>query len=206
MMNIGKRLGLPLVSFTALFGAAPTVNAELQGQYREIEECITTQVNYPHLQQGKIIMVSGSGGGMATTLRVDDLAMLSGSQEYVAPPASAASILYKNPTRADIVRTAEGMQPTAQFSLARRIIDRIIEEPENGAQNNPLETVNRIREDIIQTHLRLGHLPTKQLLERRHRRIEELRPIPIGYLDSERRVGVRATIKQLVDRYALRRD
>lgn len=183
MVEFAKRFGYQITTFTDTFGAKPSLKDELEGQYDAISDSLTAQLTYPYFTRGYIIGVLGSGGGLATTFRNDYVAQLSGAQEFVAEPNSAAAIIYRGPTQEDIVRTAEGMRPTAEFSLSRGLIDNIIPEPPGGAQNHPLSTALSIREDIILTELEHGGLTTEEILERRGQRMKNLRPIPIGHLD-----------------------
>lgn len=195
MLDYAKRLNIPVTTMTDTFGAKASLKEELAGQYEAISTCLLAQLNYPYLTRGYIIGVLGSGGGLATTFRSDYVAQLSGAQEFVAEPRSSTAILYRTLTEEDIVRTIEGMKPTAEFSLSRGLIDHIINEPRGGAQSNPLATTLSLREDIILNELEYGGLTTEELFERRGQRMENLRPIPIGYLPKSR--GIRSTVSNL---------
>ena len=184
MLKYGQRLRYPAVSLIDTFGAKASIADELTAQYEAISDCLDAQIRYPHLTMGYSLGVLGSGGGLATAFTADYVAQLSGAQEFVAEPKSAAAILYKEPKDEDIVRTIEGMKPTADFALKLGLIDKVIAEPEGGAQNNPLAVALAVREDIIQTYLELGELTTEELMQRREQRIEGLNPIPIGYLET----------------------
>lgn len=184
MIEFAERLRLPIISFVDTFGARPKLEDDSAAQYEAIANCLKAQSEYPFFTSGYLIGVGGSGGALATYFTGDYAAMLSGAQEFVAEPRSAAAILYKKPTPQDIIRTAEGMQPTVPFLFSRGLIDRIIWEPEGGAQNHPLETVRAIREDITLTWLAVNNLTPEEILKRREQRIRNLRPIPIGHLDG----------------------
>lgn len=191
-VEAAKRLEYQIVTFTDTFGAKPSLQDELEGQYDAISDSLTAQLNYPYFTRGYIIGVLGSGGGLATTFRSDYVAQWSGAHQFVAEPNSASAIIYRNPTQEDVARTTEGMKPTAEFSLSRGLIDRIISEPPGGAQNHPLLTALLTREDIILTELEYGGLTKDEIFERRGQRIKNLRPIPIGYLNTPtpRRIGL----------------
>lgn len=194
-----KRFGYKIITFTDTFGARPSIQDELEGQYDAISDLLTAQLNYPYFTRGYIIGVLGSGGGLATTFRSDYIAQLSGAQEFVAEPNSASAIIYRNPTQDDIVRTAEGMRPTADFSLSRGLIDCIIPEPQGGAQNHPLLTALAVRENIVLTELEFGKLTTDENLTRRGQRMRNLRPIPIGYLNGKPK-GLGTTLRRWLGR------
>lgn len=196
MLDYAKRLGITVTTITDTFGAKASLKEELAGQYEAISTCLLAQLNYPYLTKGYIIGVLGSGGGLATTFRSDYVAQFSGAQEYVAEPRSSSAILYRAPTAEDIARTIEGMKPTAEFSLSRGLIDHIIYEPTGGAQSKPLAATLLLREDMILRELEFGGLITEKLLERRGQRMENLRPIPIGYLPKSR--GIRLAVRKLL--------
>ncbi len=198
MLDYAKRLGITVTTMTDTFGAKASLKEELAGQYEAISTCLLAQLNYPYLTRGYIIGVLGSGGGLATTFRSDYVAQFSGAQEVVAEPRSSSVILYRTPTEEDIARTIEGMKPTAEFSLSRGLIDRIINEPKGGAQSNPLAATLSLREDMILNELEYGGLTTEELYDRRGQRMTNLRPIPIGYLPKRRGIG--STVKDLLRR------
>lgn len=185
MIDFAKRLRRQIVTFVNTFGARPTLEDELAGQYSGIGHALQAQLEFPFFTSGYLIGIGGSGGHLALDFTADYAAMLEGAQEFVAEPRSAAAILFKRvPGPGEIQRTAEGVKPTAEFLLERGLIDRIIMEPQDGAQNNPLQTVLAIREDIIRVEKDFGHLTPDQIMERRRHRIETSRPIPIGHLNG----------------------
>lgn len=185
MIDNARRWRHQITSFVDTFGARPRLEDDLDAQYDAIAHCLRAQSTFPFFTSGYLLGVGGSGGHLATDFTADYAVMLEGAQEFVAEPRSAAAILYRKPTPEDIIRTTEGMQSTARFLLSRGLIDKIIREPEGGAQNHPLATVLAIREDIILTELEFGHLTTEEILERREQRIKGSRPIPIGYLNGK---------------------
>lgn len=184
MLKYANRLRYPVVSFVDTFGAKASIKDELDAQYDTISECLTAKRKHPYLTMGYILGMSGSGGGLATLFNADYLAQLSDAQEFVAEPKSATAILYRDPKDEDVIRTAEEMKPTADFSLSVGLIDKVIQVPKGGAQNNPLATVLAVREDIILTFLELGGLTTEDLKARRGLRIENPQAFPVGYLES----------------------
>jgi acetyl-CoA carboxylase alpha subunit len=184
MVSYAKRLGLQITTFVDTFGARPTLSDDEAAQYKVIAECLQDQMDYPYFTAGYLTGIGGSGGHIATDFMADYAVMLSGAQEFVAEPRSAAAILYKEPKQEDIIRTTNGMKPNADFLLSRKLIDHIIHEPEGGAQNHPLEVARMIRDHIVQTELEFGKLSSEDILARRDRRMRDQHPIPIGRLNN----------------------
>lgn len=182
MMKAAEHLGIPVISFTNTLGAKPTVDAEADGQYREISDCLAAKDKFLGLELGFIIGAEGSGGGLATTLDRDHVEILDDAQVFVAEPESATRIIVKEPTRDDVVRTTEQMKPNAAFLKEVGIVDEIID-TEGGAQNNPFGVALKIRDRIIINYLELGGLSIAKLLQRAESRLNNLRPISIGYLN-----------------------
>lgn len=194
-IEYARRLKYPITTFVHTFGARPTLEDELAAQYRGIALCLQAQLDYPFFTSSYLIGIGGSGGHLALDFTTDYAAMLGsptdfpegGAQEFVAEPRSAAAILYpRGLSEVDIIRTAEGMRPTAEFLEARGLVDRIVKEPKGGAENRPLATALALREDVIQAELAFGHLTPEQILTRRMQRIESSQPIPIGHLSGRK--------------------
>ena len=184
MMETAARWKTQITSFVDTFGASSRLRDDQEAQYQAIAQCLNAQLGFPLFETAFLTGVGGSGGSETTNFRGDHAVMLSGAQDFVSEPRAAASIIYRNPTKEDIIRTAEGMRPTAPFLLSIGLIDKIIEEPKGGAQNHPLETALLIREEIILADLAFGHLTSEQIMVRRDERIFGAMPIPIGRLNE----------------------
>lgn len=208
MMRAAERLVPLTVSLTDTLGAKPTTEEEEAGQFREISDCLADKDTHSNLEFAFVLGAVGSGGGDATTLDRDYVAMLDDSQIFVAEPESATKIIVENSTREDVERTAEGMKPTAAFLKERGIIDGIID-TEGGAQNNPFGVAMKIRERIITKYLELGGLYKEELMERGEGRLDAMQPIPIGYLnprpEDPHDQGTFAAARRLFEKYVLRR-
>lgn len=202
MMNVARRWGVALTSFVNTLGARPKLTDDLATQYEAIHDCLRAQIRFPFFTSGYLIGIGGSGGHIATDFTLDYAAMLSGAQEFVAEPVSSANMVYKRPGTSDFIRTAETMRPTAQFLLGKGLIDKVIWEPDGGAQNHPLETVRKIREDIILTELEFSHLTPEEIMDRRIQRIRnpKIEPIPIGHLSGRVSEDHRSILNRLLHR------
>jgi len=169
MLGFGEKLGLPVVFFTDTLGAEPTLEAERNGQPREIQEALEAAMEYPFPVISIINGFLGSGGGKATTPITDEVMMLSGAQAAVAEPRSATAILYNtaDPSEEAIRHTVDEMKVTAQDQLRFGLVNQIIQE-----SDNPYITIKNIYDAIATTTVRLQS--TRFRLLRRNRRIRKL--------------------------------
>lgn len=199
MMRWTERMRRPLVSFIDTPGAGPTLKDELAAQYASMSNAYSAKDEYRWLTMTYVLGLLGSGGGGGTTFW-DHRVMSSGAQIYVAIPPSAAEIVYKNPTKEDVMRTAITMRPDANFLLSTGQIDRIIKEPNEGAGNNPFEIALAVREDIIETYIQLGELKPEELAIRRDLRIRGTKPIPMGHLNGGEAIDHKSLIRRFLRR------
>lgn len=98
--------------------------------------------------------------------------MLENSVYSILSPEGFASILYKDSSKAS--DAAENMKITAEDLKKLQIIDKIIEEPEGGAQNNLKQVSQRIKEYIIQEIKELSKLNTQELLNKRYDKFRKM--------------------------------
>ena len=184
ILETGDRLGFPLVSLIGTFGANPSIKEELNGLNEFMSDAASIKLKYRHLSIGVILAMLGSGGGGAA-YPWDKRLMLRKAQGYVAVPPAAVEILYKNPQREDVMRTARTMRPDAQFLYDTHQIDGMVVEPEEGAGLKPLETALAVRESIIATWRELGHLTPAEIEAIRDAKIRGTKPLPMGYLSGQ---------------------
>ena len=81
-----------------------------------------------------IVIGEGSSGGALAIAVGDKIVMLENAVYSILSPEGFASILYKDSTKAK--EAAENMKITAKDLKNLNIIDKIIAEPEGGAQND----------------------------------------------------------------------
>ena len=139
IMEMADRFGLPVISFVDTAGAYPGIDAEERGQAeaiaRSTEACLA--LGSPNVA---LIIGEGGSGGAIAVATANKVLMLEHSVYSVISPEGAASILWRDPTRAQDAATA--MKITAQDLLRFGIIDEIVPEPTGGA--------HRAREAAVQ--------------------------------------------------------
>jgi acetyl-CoA carboxylase carboxyl transferase subunit alpha len=137
IMELADRFSVPVITLVDTAGAYPGINAEERGQAeaiaRSTEACLRIKV--PSLS---IVIGEGGSGGAIAIATANRVYMLEHSIYCVASPEAAASILWRDSTRAKDAATS--MKITAQDLLGLKIIDGIIPEPIGGAHRAP-ETV-----------------------------------------------------------------
>ena len=109
----------------------------------------------------------GSGGALAISI-ADRILMLEYSIYSVAPPESAASILWRD--NAFAPQAAEGMRISARELKALNLIDDLLPEPLGGAHRNPTQMAETLKETLIQELTTIEHVPLDVLLERRYQK------------------------------------
>lgn len=163
-----EKFGRPVVCFIDTPGAFPGLGAEERGIgeaiARNLKEFSTLQV--PVLSF--IIGEGGSGGALGIGVG-DKLYMLENAVYSVITPEGFASILLRDPSRAQ--EAAEAMKMTARDLKRFNIIHDIIPEVPEGAHHDPHFTAKAIKETIIRDLDTLCPKPAANLVRYRIRKI-----------------------------------
>lgn len=134
LMKLADRFGLPVISLIDTAGAFPGVEAEERGQAEAIARSTDTCLSLGVPNVAVIIGEGGSGGALAIAA-CNTVLMLEHAIYTVASPEAAASILWRDSSRAQ--EAATGMKITAQDLIKFGIIDAVIPEPLGGAHRDP---------------------------------------------------------------------
>ncbi len=155
VMEMADRFGLPVISLVDTAGAYPGVGAEERGQAeaiaRSTEMCLGLKVPMVSLVIGE----GGSGGAIAIATG-NKVYMLEHSIYSVISPEGAASILWRDSTRAR--EAATNMKITAEDLKGLGVIDEIIPEPLGGAHREPQTVINAAGNVIEKALAELGQL------------------------------------------------
>ncbi|HEY7298066.1 MAG TPA: acetyl-CoA carboxylase carboxyltransferase subunit alpha [Xanthobacteraceae bacterium] len=145
LMQMADRFEIPVLALVDTEGAYPGIGAEERGQAeaiaRSTEACLELRV--PNV--AVIIGVGGSGGAIAVAT-ANRVLMLEHSFYTVISPEGAASILWRDTSKAQ--EAATSMKITAQDLARFGIIDRIITEPIGGAHRDPQAAIAAAGEAI----------------------------------------------------------
>ncbi|MBB4568213.1 acetyl-CoA carboxylase carboxyltransferase subunit alpha [Rhizobium leucaenae] len=138
ILEMADRFQLPVVTLVDTAGAYPGVGAEERGQAeaiaRSTEMCLGVKV--PIIS---VVIGEGGSGGAIAIATGNRVYMLEHSIYSVISPEGAASILWRDSTRAK--EAATNMKITAEDLKGLGIIDGIIPEPLGGAHRDPQSVI-----------------------------------------------------------------
>ena len=138
LMELADRFEIPVIALIDTAGAYPGIGAEERGQAEAIARSTEACLNLRVANVAVILGEGGSGGAIAiaTASRVQ---MLEHAMYSVISPEGAASILWRDPSKAQ--EAATNMKITAQALARFGIIDHVISEPIGGAHRDPSATI-----------------------------------------------------------------
>ncbi len=164
LMELADRFGLPVIALVDTAGAFPGVDAEERGQAeaiaRSTDACLSLGV--PNVA---VVIGEGGSGGAIAIATANKVLMLEHAIYTVASPEAAASILWRDSSRAQDAATS--MKITAQDLIRFGIIDGIIAEPIGGAHRDPAAAVAATGQAIGEALASLQNLSGEQLREAR---------------------------------------
>jgi acetyl-CoA carboxylase carboxyl transferase subunit alpha len=152
LMEMADRYGLPVITLIDTAGAYPGISAEERGQAeaiaRSTEMCLSLKV--PLIS---VIIGEGGSGGAIAIAAGNRVFMLEHAIYSVISPEGAASILWRDASRAKDAAT--NMKITAKDLLALKVIDGIIPEPMGGAHRDKELTIETTSDMIAKALLDL---------------------------------------------------
>ncbi|MBY8884611.1 acetyl-CoA carboxylase carboxyltransferase subunit alpha/beta [Streptomyces sp. PTM05] len=131
-MRIAAELGLPLLTVIDTAGAALSREAEEGGLAGEIARCLADLVTLP-APTLCLLLGQGAGGGALALLPADRVLAARHAWLSPLPPEGASAILYRTTERAYEVAERQGVR--SADLLAHRVVDRIVEETPDAADD-----------------------------------------------------------------------
>ena len=175
LMEMADRFQLPVVSLVDTAGAYPGIGAEERGQAEAIARSTDCCLGLGVPIVAVVIGEGGSGGAVAIAT-ANRVYMLEHAIYTVASPEAAASILWRDSTRA--MDAATNMKITAQDLLKLGVIDGIIAEPIGGAHRDGSEVMRATGDTIVSALAAYDHLsPAEIRKERREKFLSIGRPV-----------------------------
>ena len=171
LMRLADKLRLPVVTFVDTPGAFPGADGEQRGQAEAIASSIKllTALSVPVVVV--IVGEGGSGGALAIGIG-DEVLALENAVYSVISPEGCAAILWRS---AEYAReAAAAMRMTAADQLALGVIDRVIEEPGDGAHADHAATADAVKRALLECLGRLTGSAEDELLMARYARIRAL--------------------------------
>src|SRR6186997_2335823 len=138
LMNMADHFGIPVIALVDTAGAYPGIGAEERGQAEAIARSTDACLNLGVPNVAVILGEGGSGGAVAIAT-ANRVLMLEHAIYSVISPEGAASILWRDTTKAQ--EAATSMKITAQDMTAFGIIDGIVTEPAGGAHRDPAAAI-----------------------------------------------------------------
>src|SRR5499427_330527 len=134
LMQMADRFAIPVLSLVDTAGAYPGIGAEERGQAEAIARS-TAQCLDLGVPNVAVILGEGGSGGAVALATANRVLMLEHAIYSVISPEGAASILWRDTTKAQDAAT--NMKITAADLSHFGIIDSIITEPIGGAHRDP---------------------------------------------------------------------
>ena len=164
LAELADRFGLPVLSFVDTAGAYPGIEAEERGQAEAIARSTEAWLGLSVPSVALVIGEGGSGGAIAIAA-ASRVLMLEHAIYSVISPEGAASILWRDTSRAQDAAT--GMKITAQDLLKFGIIDAIVTEPTGGAHRDRQRVIAKAGDAIAKALADLSTIPADALADKR---------------------------------------
>ncbi len=164
VMKLAEKFSLPVISFIDTAGAYPGIGAEERGQ----AWAIANNLKEMSLLEVPIIVVILSEGGSGGALGIgvgDHIMILENAYYSVISPEGCASILFRDSSKAP--EAAEALKITSEDLLKLGLVDEIVPEPNGGAHENFLGTVENLREALSRALRKYKNKETRILIEER---------------------------------------
>lgn len=147
LMKQAEKFNRPVICFIDTQGAYPGVGAEERGQGEAIAKNIMemSRLKTPVIS---IVIGEGESGGALALAVADEVWMLENAIYSILSPEGFASILWKDSKRAE--EAADVMKITSEHLQKFGIIDKIINEPEQGAHKNPEQAAENVKEALLE--------------------------------------------------------
>src|SRR6476619_6798136 len=165
LMEMADRFYIPVLSLVDTAGAYPGIGAEERGQAEAIARSTDASLGLGVPNIAIIIGEGGSGGAIAIA-STNRVLMLEHAIYSVISPEGAASILWRDTSKAQ--EAATGLKITAEDMMRFGVIDQVVTEPPGGAHRDPAAAIAAAGEAIGNALDGLAELDREAI--RRHRR------------------------------------
>jgi acetyl-CoA carboxylase carboxyl transferase subunit alpha len=134
LMGMADRFDIPVIALIDTAGAYPGIGAEERGQAeaiaRSTQACL--EIGVPNVA---VIIGEGGSGGAVALATANRVLMMEHAIYSVISPEGAASILWRDTSRAQ--DAASAMKITAHDLMRLGVVDSIVPEPPGGAHRDP---------------------------------------------------------------------
>lgn len=171
LMKQAEKFNRPIITFIDTKGAYPGIEAEQRGQGEAIAKSMMEMAN---LKTPIICIVIGEGSsGGALAIGVGDrVIMLENAVYSVLSPEGFSSILWKDAKK--VKEAAEKMKMTAKDLKKLKVIDKMIEEPEGGAQKDVESVAENLKKVILAETKKLSKKSKEELVQERYQKFRNM--------------------------------
>jgi acetyl-CoA carboxylase carboxyl transferase subunit alpha len=145
LMGLADRFDIPVIALIDTAGAYPGIGAEERGQAEAIARSTEASLAIGVPNVAVIIGEGGSGGAVAIAT-ANRVFMLEHAIYSVISPEGAASILWRDTSKAQ--DAASALRITAQDLVRLGVVDAIVPEPTGGAHREPAAAIKATGEAI----------------------------------------------------------
>ena len=167
LMEQANKFKRPIICFIDTPGAYPGLGAEERGQSEAIARNLREMASFDVPMISIVIGEGGSGGALALGVG-NYLYMLENSIYSVISPEGAATILWRDGSKAEIA--ANTMKITSDDLLSLGISDGSIPEPKGGAHNDVDFQSRQIKKYIERALKEMEPLNPQELVEHRYKK------------------------------------
>ena len=165
LMGMADRFDIPVIALVDTAGAYPGIGAEERGQAeaiaRSTEACL--KIGVPNVA---VIIGEGGSGGAVAVATANRVIMLEHAIYSVISPEGAASILWRDTSKAQ--DAAAAMKITAEDLRRLGVIDMIVSEPVGGAHRDSAATIAATADAIAMALDELRGLDRATIVRLRH--------------------------------------
>ncbi|MFS0727303.1 acetyl-CoA carboxylase carboxyltransferase subunit alpha [Paenibacillus sp. 1P07SE] len=171
LMQQANKFNRPIITLIDTKGAYPGNTAEERGQSEAIARNLREMAIFGVPIICAVIGEGGSGGALALGVG-NRVLMLENAIYSVISPNGAASILWKDASKAD--QAAEAMKITAKDLLEFGIIEEIVPEPQGGAHRDTAAQAESLK-DALWRHLQqLTAMSPEELVSDRYEKFRRI--------------------------------
>jgi acetyl-CoA carboxylase carboxyl transferase subunit alpha len=167
LMELADRFQIPVLSLVDTAGAYPGIDAEARGQAEAIARSTQACLNLTVPNVAVIIGEGGSGGAIAIAT-ANTVIMLEHAIYSVISPEGAASILWRDTSKAQ--EAATNMKITARDLERLGVVDVVVPEPPGGAHRAPEATIAAVGEAVTAAFREMGELSPEEVRSRRQQK------------------------------------
>ncbi|HEY5380513.1 MAG TPA: acetyl-CoA carboxylase carboxyltransferase subunit alpha [Pseudolabrys sp.] len=175
LMEMADRFAIPVLTLVDTAGAYPGIGAEERGQAEAIARStdVCLGLGVPNVS---VILGEGGSGGAIALATANRVLMLEHAIYSVISPEGAASILWRDTTKAQ--EAATNMKITAQDMVRFGVIDSVIAEPTGGAHRDPAAAIAATANAIGIALTELRPLPADTVRKQRREKFLNMGRLP----------------------------